>query len=251
MNVNTTTCEVSELDLALLGAQRDVVSIAKDAKNEFHNYRYVSSESMVAECRVALHNHGLVLSSFGTSTISAIDHTAINKESHLEVVTSVIVMRSFILSHPASGQSRTYNFPFAAVPEKGRPIDKAIAGAMTSSLNYFLRDLLLVPRGDENEMDRRVDLEPPAAQRPVATLPVADTVRSPKQQAVADCRMWAGLLPEAKAEEVIVILTKLRSTLFPNFKEGDILDDSAWANMVEYMRVTPYKEWYEEQKAKP
>jgi hypothetical protein len=45
-------------------------------------------------------------------------------------------------------------WPFAE--EKGRPLDKALAGALTSSLGYWLRSLLLVPRDDE-EMDKRDD----------------------------------------------------------------------------------------------
>ena len=40
------------------------------------------------------------------------------------------------------------------IPEKGRPWDKAHAGALTSSLAYFLRDLLLMPRVEEGtDMD--------------------------------------------------------------------------------------------------
>jgi hypothetical protein len=70
---------------------------------------------------------------------------------------------------------------WVCVPEKGRPIDKSLAGCLTSSLNYWLRDLLLVPREDENEMDRRDDraYEPrkaaPAPARSNSATPAANS----------------------------------------------------------------------------
>jgi hypothetical protein len=50
------------------------------------------------------------------------------------------------------GYEMTLDWPI--IPEKGRPWDKAHAGALTSSLAYFLRDLLLMPRVEEGtDMD--------------------------------------------------------------------------------------------------
>ena len=47
---------------------------------------------------------------------------------------------------------------WAIILEKGRPLDKAIAGADTASLSYMLRDLLILPRveaGTEMDDDAR------------------------------------------------------------------------------------------------
>jgi hypothetical protein len=68
-----------------------------------------------------------------------------------------IVKSQFVLTHPASGESITDEVAWVAVPRGQQPIDKAMAGALTASLGYALRDLLLVPREDENEMDRQDD----------------------------------------------------------------------------------------------
>jgi hypothetical protein len=62
-----------------------------------------------------------------------------------------------ILAHPASGEVETYHYSFPAIPEKGRPLDKAVAASLTSSMGYWLRDLLLLPRGNELSMDNRDD----------------------------------------------------------------------------------------------
>ena len=163
--------QTKHLDTALLKAQKAIVSVGKDAKNDFHKYKYVSAESMMAECRAVLHDAGLVLTCEGSGGLSSLVHSVVwqpFKDSDPQMVESntVIVNRCFRLCHPESGESRVYTFAFPAVPEKGRPIDKAVAGALTSSLSYFLRDLLQVPRGDENEMDRRHDGEEPPTGKP-------------------------------------------------------------------------------------
>ena len=46
---------------------------------------------------------------------------------------------------------------FPIIEDKGRPLDKALAGALTTSLAYYLRDLLLIPKQDENQVDKRDD----------------------------------------------------------------------------------------------
>jgi hypothetical protein len=62
------------------------------------------------------------------------------------------------------------------VPERGRPLDKAFAVALTTSLSYLLRDLLQMPRGDEADMNARNDL-PQEQHRPAK--PQAEPVVSP------------------------------------------------------------------------
>jgi len=46
---------------------------------------------------------------------------------------------------------------FPAIEKKGTPADKAVAAALTTSLNYFLRDLLMIPRSEEFDMDKTDD----------------------------------------------------------------------------------------------
>jgi hypothetical protein len=130
---------------ALLAAQQALPSVGKDSqfKGGTYGYAYTSSETMIAACRTVLHGAGLVLRRAGWTFEGTPD--------------GGIVKSQFVLTHPASGESITDEVAWVAVPRGQQPIDKAMAGALTASLGYALRDLLLVPREDENEMDRQDD----------------------------------------------------------------------------------------------
>ena len=135
------TPAISPLDAALLVAQSALNSVGKDAKNQFHKYSYTSAEGMIGACRDALHGAGLV----ARRTTWKIDPT---------IGEFGILISTMVVAHPESGATLSDEIVWAIVPEKGRPYDKAMAGALTSSLNYWLRDLLMVPREDET-MDSR------------------------------------------------------------------------------------------------
>ena len=130
---------------ALLAAQQALPSVGKDSqfKGGTYGYAYTSSETMIAACRAVLHGAGLVLRRAGWTFEGTPD--------------GGIVKSQFVLTHPASGESITDEVAWVAVPRGQQPIDKAMAGALTASLGYALRDLLLVPREDENEMDKQDD----------------------------------------------------------------------------------------------
>lgn len=131
------------LNGALLGAQSALKSVGKDAKNSFHGYNYTSSEGMISACRDALHANGLVVSRTSWRFDAGSGEFG-------------MLISTFVLSFVDTNESVSAESCWFVVPEKGRPIDKALAGALTSSLNYYLRDLLLVPR-EEETMDSRDD----------------------------------------------------------------------------------------------
>jgi len=135
--------DTKNLASALLAAQKALPSVGKDAKNSFHHYAYVSAEAMIGACREALHGAGLTARRAGWKFDGSPE--------------GGIVYSTFVVTHGSTGESITDEIAWVCVPEKGRPIDKSLAGCLTSSLNYWLRDLLLVPREDESEMDRRDD----------------------------------------------------------------------------------------------
>jgi len=135
--------DTQTLASALLAAQKALPSVGKDAKNSFHHYAYVSAEAMIGACRDALHGAGLTVRRAGWKYDGSPEGGIVNS--------------TFVLTHGPTGESVSDEIAWICVPEKGRPIDKAMAGALTSSLGYYLRDLLLVPREDESEMDRRDD----------------------------------------------------------------------------------------------
>ncbi len=149
--------ETTTLAAAILDAQRAVQSVPKDARNEFSNYDYASAESIITEARRALHAAGL---------------TVYRREWSMMVAGETpYVLATFVLACGSEEQLSTC--PFPVVEGKGKPLDKALATALTSGLAYWLRDLLLIPRCGE-EMDTRDDAahEPkPRARKPATKLP--------------------------------------------------------------------------------
>lgn len=134
------------LATALLAAQRALPSVGKDSqfKAGSYGYAYTSSETMIAACREVLHGAGLTLRRAGWKFDGTPEGGG-------------LVTSQFILTHAGTGESVADEVAWVAVPRGQQPIDKAVAGALTASLGYYLRDLLLVPREDENEMDKRDD----------------------------------------------------------------------------------------------
>jgi len=143
----------TKLSAALLGAQKEIKAVGKDATNSFHRYSYVSGDGMVEAARDALHKHGLTVTG--------------SKENGLDLMTDPpLASIGYVLRHE-SGEQCEFHYIMPVIQEKGRPLDKALLGARTTCLSYFLRDLLLIPRVDEDEIERRNDL----AKEPVAVAP--------------------------------------------------------------------------------
>ena len=122
---------------ALMDAQSSVSSVAKDAKNDWGKYGYTSAEEMISQCRKALLSHGLVF---------ARTHWTLQEDK---------VISHFALVHPKSGETLEFGNDMLVVPSKNP--DKSILAALTTVMNYALRDLLLIPRVDDKqpEIDNR------------------------------------------------------------------------------------------------
>lgn len=145
---------VGRLYAALARAIGKCSAVSKDATNQHHRYAYASAEAIITEARAALSAEGLSLLTVG-STLGGTDG------NHLLDVT-------YLLAH-ASGESAVINRSWPVVVGNGRPLDKATAGAVTTCLSYTLRDVLLLPRTDEDaDPDQRDDREhrPPPKRAP-------------------------------------------------------------------------------------
>ena len=129
---------------ALHKAQSAIEGVAKDGTVDFgRRYAYTSAEEMIRECRLALHACGLSLIRTGWRVGVVEAHP--------------MLLSDFRLLH-YSGESFSFNdLSWPIIEGDKRPLDKAVAGALTTSLAYFLRDLLLVPKEDEAQMDKRND----------------------------------------------------------------------------------------------
>lgn len=141
----------SKIAAGIVAAQRALTAVGKDKTNTYHRYTYASAEAMVRACREALHAGGL-----------AVTHRWDISPNEGQL----FILVDFMLVHE-EGEHRVDRVTWPVVPEKGRPIDKAMAAALTSCMSYYLRGLLLVPR-DDDTMDDRDDraYTPPAAAKP-------------------------------------------------------------------------------------
>lgn len=133
-------------------AQKTLATVTKDSRVAFGNqrYAYTSAEDMIAACREAMLAAGLCLTR----------HYEIR---HTEV--GAFVDSTFVM-HTEDGGSVVMGvkIPWPIVETNGKGEDKSLATALTSSLGYFLRDLLQVPKEDDAaqttkapEMDARDD----------------------------------------------------------------------------------------------
>ena len=147
-----TTKKKTTLATALAAAQASADRIDKDSRNDFARYDYTSAESMMAMWTKIGEAHGLSLYP-----------AALNIEGGN-------LRTCWILEHAESGGTREIRMDWPIVEAKGKPMDKAVASARTSSLGYLIRDLLIAPRvHPTDDMDHprwsMGDKEPQKAQR--------------------------------------------------------------------------------------
>lgn len=106
---------------------------------------------MISSTRRALNDVGLL---FLRSTCAIRDSSSIP-----------VLEQNYVLTDMDSGESMTMYMELPCPDRKGQPPDKAVLAALTSGLNYVIRDLLLLPRGmdelgkDPGELDSIDDRE--------------------------------------------------------------------------------------------
>lgn len=128
------------LDAALILAQQAAQPLNRDAVNDKDPqdaYRYTSAESVLTEGRKILHAHGLLLKVLGVRLMGGPSSGAVSISAKL--------------THVPTGQSEDLHRDW--VIPNGRDAAKGCAAADTTALAYLLRDLLLLPRVEE-EVDR-------------------------------------------------------------------------------------------------
>jgi len=137
------TEEKNSIAKALLRAQQEIVGVDKESRNQFQQYDYTSCEVMLRACRAVLHKNGLMVRRGDCD----LHQTGNDYHAHMK----------FILMHPESGEVFDDLVVWPVIQAKGKPLDKAFAATLSTSLNYWLRDLLQIPRGLDEEVDQRDD----------------------------------------------------------------------------------------------
>lgn len=206
--------ETNTLAAALLAAQRDIEGIYKDSVNSFHKYRYASGEGVVTAARSVLHRNGLTVSRHRVRIVMVGDFYMIQG-----------VMR---LTHE-SGESRNDTFMFPVVPDKARPLDKATAGSLTTSLGYYLRDLLCVPRTDEQvEVCERDDRCFVPASYP------------PRDRAILSAKGWTGIEDKNDLKEAVA---KSLAAIGYTVVDGQSVPDETWVRLYDWIRGNSDKDF--------
>jgi len=134
---------------ALAKAQAAARAVEKDATNKFHRYNYTSAEGMIAEAKLAMSQFGLAV--FPISAALREPHASelpSKDDGDLGKGARCVLSAAWLVVHELGGQ-QMIECEWPVIPEKGRPLDKALAAARTASLNYLLRDLLQLPRVEE------------------------------------------------------------------------------------------------------
>jgi hypothetical protein len=135
------------LSQALAVARDRCRTAFKGGFNDFHKYKYASADEVITVAKDALAETGLAI-------IPQSQKLSILGDGNATVH---VLDRTIFLSH-SSGEFVPIEIGgWPVIPDKGRPLDKAVAVALTCSLAYWLRDLLQMPRGDEADMNTRDD----------------------------------------------------------------------------------------------
>jgi hypothetical protein len=171
------TQATTSLYAALAKAQAMVHGIEKDARNQFHKYNYVSAEMMIREAKEILSAHHLALIPTGSTLDGPIALGETDSDYAKNARCAGVIRASWLVVHKDGG-SHAMGCDWPVAPEKGRPIDKAVAAARTASLSYLLRDLLQIPRVEEGtDLDHDSRDPPQHQQRERAPVTIQDDLR--------------------------------------------------------------------------
>lgn len=149
---------------ALAKAVAASTPVSKGAENTFSRYKYASAESIIEEARGRLAAEGIAVLPKRWRIVPLPGGPVSGGGKASMHFADVEV--TYLVTHRDGGMMEC-EASTPAVLDNGRPQDKAVATALTYSLGYFLRGLLLLPRVDaEHDVDQRDDRDfKPAKQR--------------------------------------------------------------------------------------
>lgn len=174
--------KLTTINAAIVAAQASAQAVAKNAKNTHANYKYASSEDVIEEARAALNGAGLAL--------IPLRHDIVRADGTYEV------KGRYALIHESGGQLEIEgSFSVFDMLGPGKKNDKAEASARTYLLAYTLRDLLLLPRVEEEQVDKQdrskvIDLsKTQAVKQPVAQASTAHAGTLTEDAVTKRCRV--------------------------------------------------------------
>ena len=106
---------MEDIAKAIVQAQANAERVGKDGRNAHHKYDYASAEAILTVASTALTDAGLAL--VPKSTTSRADEGG------------RMMVREYLLVHE-SGQTMEMKQEWPIVPDRGRPMDKAVAAGL-------------------------------------------------------------------------------------------------------------------------
>ncbi len=208
---------------ALVEAQRYARAVGKGSTNDFHRYKYASAEAIIEEAREALAHAGIAV--FPLSWRIERQITTVDVRDGKPVPLWVLDV-TYRVQHE-SGESFEATTSTSIIPEKGRPHDKAEAAALTYSLGYYLRGLLLLPRVEPGSQvdERRDDREPKRQAAPRAEAPrETGEVRPEHEEAASSAR--ANMAKVATYSGMIALIARIERSKLLGPCKGAVLGEA-------------------------
>lgn len=204
---------------SLVEAQRIARGVEKTQLNSFHRYHYAGTETIILEAKDAMAHTGLALIPRG-ARVFAIGTRMDGDPKAPREVPQLFLAKRWSLVHQAGGVLELDEQVWPVVPDKGRPLDKAVAAADTASLGYLLRNVLMLARVEEGtDLDhpsRDAAPEPETAttdqRRAIVTaLEAQGVARADAGKHVAQMVGHGGSLTKVEAERVLATLRQVSS----------------------------------------
>jgi hypothetical protein len=167
----------SSLAAALAKARDNCPDVPRNGWNSYHNYKYPTAQDIITAGRKGLKDTGLALI-LSAPQLDTLGNGASQVFS---------LKRRVALAH-ASGESVDLGeLRWPVIPDRGRPLDKALAAACTTSLGELYRDLLQMPAFDpaEDQAARNDTGEAPAAAPATAPASPPSTIDEAQQNVLA------------------------------------------------------------------
>lgn len=157
--------------------------VQKNAKNEFHGYKYASEANLLETLRPALIENGLVLI------------PSVNNVSPIDVHGNTLVTVEYTLAH-VSGEIWPDKITAIGcgndMAKSGKVGDKGVYKAITGANKYLLFKLFQIETGDDPEKDEAAS--PPAENKPQ---------NSPVKKSVSKTATSGGIAPIAYADNYV------------------------------------------------
>lgn len=165
---------------ALARAVSRAQAVGKDSTNTFSHYKYASAEALIEESRGCLAAEGLAVMPKAWRVVPLSAPVPTGSKAGMYFADVVV---TYLVTHKDGGTVEC-EASTPACTDNGRPQDKAVATALTYSIGYFLRSLLLLPRVDaEHDVDQRDDRHYGDRQR--QQRPASNPGRDDRMQAMA------------------------------------------------------------------